>query len=221
MVHFCSGRYCDVVNTIPLPRADDAHTTERCDAARNRRLLLDAAALLVEERGVDAVTMDAVAARAGVGKGTVFRRFGSRGGLVQALLDHTEREFQQAFLTGPPPLGPGADPIDRLIAFGRARIALVEVQGELLRAAEASSANRFDVPARAVTHIHLESLLRTAGAGGDLPLLAQALTAVLEATLVLHQWRNLGYPLDRLADNWSDLARRIARPSESDAATVL
>ncbi|MBH0122371.1 TetR/AcrR family transcriptional regulator [Rhodococcus sp. NPDC003382] len=204
------------MNTIPLPRADDEHTAERCDAARNRRLLLDAATLLVSERGVDAVTMEAVAARAGVGKGTVFRRFGSRGGLMQALLDHTEREFQEAFMTGPPPLGPGADPVDRLIAFGRARIALVEVQGELLRAAEASSSNRFDAPARAVTRTHIETLLRAADVGGDVPLLAHSLCASLEATLVLHQWRNLGYSLDRLSDNWSDLVRRVAASPDSD-----
>ena len=103
--------------------------TERCDAARNRRRLLDAAAEMVATIGVDAVTMDGLASRAGVGKGTVFRRFGSRTGLMQALLDHTEKELQHAFLFGRPPLGPGADPIDRLVAFGRARLDLVEVQG--------------------------------------------------------------------------------------------
>lgn len=48
------------------------------DALRNRALLLDAARRLVAERGADAVTMDDVAAAAGVGKGTLFRRFGSR-----------------------------------------------------------------------------------------------------------------------------------------------
>ncbi|MDJ0110593.1 helix-turn-helix domain-containing protein, partial [Rhodococcus erythropolis] len=90
------------MSAIPLPQIG-AVPVERGDAARNRVLLLDAAALLVAERGVDAVTMDAVACRAGVGKGTVFRRFGNRSGLMQALLDHTERELQQAFMFGPPP----------------------------------------------------------------------------------------------------------------------
>ncbi|MGH3637242.1 MAG: helix-turn-helix domain-containing protein, partial [Mycobacterium sp.] len=60
---------------------------ERGDAARNRALLLDAAHRLVAERGADAVTMDDIAAAAGVGKGTVFRRFGSRAGLMMVLLD--------------------------------------------------------------------------------------------------------------------------------------
>ena len=122
--------------------------TERCDAARNRRLLLDAAVRLVEADGADSLTMDAVATLAGVGKGTVFRRFGSRAGLMLAMLDHTERELQQNFLAGPPPLGPGADPIDRIIAFGRARLAIVEVQGGLLRAAENSADSRYSAPDR-------------------------------------------------------------------------
>ncbi|EUA33870.1 bacterial regulatory s, tetR family protein [Mycobacterium xenopi 3993] len=81
---------------------------ERGDAARNRALLLDAARRLIGERGAEAVTTDDIAAAAGVGKGTVFRRFGSRAGLMMALLDDDERHLQQAFLFGPPPLGPDA-----------------------------------------------------------------------------------------------------------------
>lgn len=198
------------VNIPLLPLADDADQ-ERCDAARNRRLLLDAATCLVAERGVDAVTMDAVARRAGVGKGTVFRRFGSRSGLMHALLDHTERELQQAFMFGPPPLGPGADPVERLVAFGRARLAIVEVQGEVQRAAENSPEFRFSAPARAVSLTHVANLLREAGVDADVELLAAALLAPLEATLVLHQVGNLGMPAQRLADAWEDLVRRVAR----------
>src|ERR1700726_2677170 len=62
-------------------------------------------------------SMQAVATAAGVGKGTVFHRFGDRDGLTQALLDDYMRDFQDAFLHGPPPLGPGAPPDERLAAF--------------------------------------------------------------------------------------------------------
>ena len=95
---------------------------ERGDAARNRVLLLDAARRLIAERGADAVTTDDIAAAAGVGKGTLFRRFGSRAGLMIVLLDEDEKAQQQAFLFGPPPLGPGAAPLDRLVAYGRDRL---------------------------------------------------------------------------------------------------
>ena len=79
---------------------------ERGDAARNRVLLLDAARRLIDERGADAVTMDDIAGAAGVGKGTVFRRFGSRAGLMMVLLDEDERASQQAFMFGPATVGP-------------------------------------------------------------------------------------------------------------------
>ncbi|MCJ0903455.1 TetR/AcrR family transcriptional regulator [Rhodococcus sp. ARC_M6] len=194
----------------PLPRIG-MQPVERGDAARNRALLLDAAATLVAERGVDALTMDAVACRAGVGKGTVFRRFGSRSGLMQALLDHTERELQQQFMFGPPPLGPGAPPIDRLVAFGRARIAMMEVQGDVLRAAENAPEFRFGGPARSLGIMHVISLLREAGVDGDLELLASALLAPLEASLVLHQVRDLGMTPARLTEGWEHLVRRVTR----------
>ncbi|MFI6601985.1 TetR/AcrR family transcriptional regulator [Nonomuraea sp. NPDC050536] len=56
----------------------------RADAARNRRLLLDAAAAEFAENGMD-VSIARIAARAGVGKGTVFRHFDSKEQLVAAI----------------------------------------------------------------------------------------------------------------------------------------
>ncbi|MFD4183313.1 TetR/AcrR family transcriptional regulator [Rhodococcus sp. NPDC058514] len=196
----------------PIPMAGQPEA-ERCDAVRNRALLLDAAAALVAERGADAVTMDAVAAKAGVGKGTVFRRFGSRSGLMQALLDHTEQELQHAFMYGPPPLGPGADPIDRLVAFGRARISLVDLRGDTLRAVEDSPEFRFGSAPRQVSLTHVVMLLRAAGTPGDIPLLAHSLLSPLEAALVMHQVRNLHMPIERIANAWEDLVRRVTGTS--------
>ncbi|MGW3027080.1 helix-turn-helix domain-containing protein, partial [Streptomyces sp. NPDC001221] len=54
----------------------------RADAARNRARLLEVAVRLAAERGIANVTMDDIALGAGVGKGTVFRRFGDRTGLL-------------------------------------------------------------------------------------------------------------------------------------------
>ena len=84
----------------PLPLIDEP-PRERSDAARNREALLAAAARLVERHGVDGVTMDSVAAEAGVGKGTVFRRFDSREGLMGALLNRSETEWQRLLHRGP------------------------------------------------------------------------------------------------------------------------
>jgi AcrR family transcriptional regulator len=117
-----------------LPLAGER--AERCDAVLNRRRILCAARRLFAERGAAGVSMDAVAAAAGVGKGTVFRRFGDRSGLTAALLDEEMRDFQDAFLRGPAPLGPGAPPAQRLDAFVTELVALLDRHLELALAAE-------------------------------------------------------------------------------------
>src|SRR5579863_4591477 len=108
---------------------------ERADAARNRRLLLVTAREMVAEQGAGKLTMDGLAERAGLGKGTVFRRFGTRAGIFASLLDDDEQAFQRQVLAGPPPLGPGAAPLDRLIAYGRARTGFLIEHCDIARAA--------------------------------------------------------------------------------------
>ena len=58
----------------------------RADAERNRRRILEAAAEEFAERGLG-VTMDSIAARAGVGVGTVYRRFPDKAELLEALFE--------------------------------------------------------------------------------------------------------------------------------------
>ncbi|MGE2814295.1 TetR/AcrR family transcriptional regulator [Mycobacterium heidelbergense] len=181
---------------------------ERGDAARNRALLLEAARNLVAERGADAVTMDDVAAAAGVGKGTVFRRFGNRAGLMMVLLDDDERASQQAFLFGPPPLGPDAPPMDRLVAFGRERMRFVHAHHELLSETKRDPELRH-VGAVAVQHTHVRVLLQSARTTGDLDVQADALLALLDADYVEHQLNEGGHTLKTLGDAWESLARKL------------
>src|SRR5918998_1467431 len=121
--------------TSPLPLFGQARP-ERGAAAETRRKVLAAAERLFKAHGPANVSMDAVAAEAGVGKGTLFRRFGDRASLARALLSDTEAEFQERLIRGAPPLGPGAPPLERLTAFGRAYIQFLEGLGDLLQAAE-------------------------------------------------------------------------------------
>ena len=58
----------------------------RRDAARNRALILETAADVFAERGLEA-GYDEIARRAGVGVGTVYRRFPERTELVRALFE--------------------------------------------------------------------------------------------------------------------------------------
>jgi AcrR family transcriptional regulator len=166
-----------------LPLADPARS-ERADAAANRRRILAAADRLFAHRSVEQVSMDDVAAAAGVGKGTLFRRFGDRQGLLLALLDESERALQEAILRGPPPLGPGAPPRARLDAFATALIDLLEERGGIVRASESSAPGaRLRGGAYGAWHHHLAVLLEQLGAAEDPDALAHILLAPLAADL--------------------------------------
>ncbi|MFE0512844.1 TetR/AcrR family transcriptional regulator [Streptomyces sp. NPDC058964] len=183
----------------------------RADAARNRAKLLEAAGRLIAEHGVAGVTMEAVAAAARVGKGTVFRRFGDRTGLLTALLDHSSRQLQADFLGGPPPLGPGAPPVERLRAFGVAVLYRSAEQLDLQLAAQREPTRRFSHPSVGALHTHVTMLLRQILPDADCELLAQTLLAYLDPALVHHLTRQCGMPMERLEAGWTDLVARVTR----------
>ena len=162
--------------------------------------------------------MDGLAERADLGKGTVFRRFGTRAGIFQALLDDDERAFQEQVLSGPPPLGPGAPPLDRLIAYGRARVGFLIAHREIARAALDGSQ---PVPAGAQTPIsqmHIRVLLGQIHLGAaDLDVLAVQLTAALDGPLLLYLSASdlteaAAQTEERIAQGWQDLVQRVCRP---------
>src|SRR5271169_5689384 len=166
---------------------------ERADAARNRRLLLATAREIIAAQGAGQLTMDGLAERAGLGKGTVFRRFGTRAGIFAA-------------------------PLDRLIAYGRARIDFLIGHREIARAALDS---REQVPAGSQTPMsreHIRFLLgqMTLGAA-DLDVLATQLTAALDGPLLLYLSSAIltqaaPQVSERLGRGWQDLMQRVCRP---------
>lgn len=180
---------------------------ERVDAARNRERILCAARRLFDEKGAGCVSMDEVAEAAGVGKGTLFRRFGSRASLAAAVLSERERDFQESFIRGEPPLGPGAPPEERLVAFGEAMLDTLLAHWELLLAAEQGPA-RYTHPAYAVHRLHVTLLLREADAECDAELIADTLLAALGAELFVYLREVRGMDLDRLKGGWRETVRR-------------
>lgn len=187
--------------------------SERADALRNRARIMAAAERLFAERGVHATTMDAIASAAGVGKGTLFRRFGDRASLVFALLDHTERAFQEAILRGPPPLGPGAPPATRLAAFGEAMLDRLERDGELLLETEANVGHWQRSRPYAALWLHVRTLLEEALPHADADYLADVLLAALSPGTFHHQRHVRGLPLERLKTGFADLVARLVRPA--------
>ena len=189
-----------------LPMAGEP-APERADAARNREAILAAALRLVEARGVDCVTMETVASEAGVGKGTVFRRFETREGLMAAVLNESETAWQASVISGPPPLGPGAPALERLVAFGHSRLRTNVTHAALIKAATGSSSARSRAAASFAV-MHVRHLLGELGVSGDLVLLSIALLAPLDVVVVEQQQAD-DISLERIEAGWDDLVRRV------------
>ncbi|MDT5349052.1 MAG: hypothetical protein QOH91_2339, partial [Mycobacterium sp.] len=115
---------------------------------------------------------------------------------------------QQAFLFGPPPLGPAAPPLDRLVAFGRERICFTHAHHELLSEANRDPQTRYS-PAASVNRTHVRLLLASAQTRGDLDAQTDALLALLDADYVEHQLNHGGRNLETLGDAWENLARKL------------
>jgi AcrR family transcriptional regulator len=162
---------------------------ERADAAANRVRILEAAVRVLAERGAEGTSLDAVADEAGVGKGTIFRRFGDRSGLFQALLDEHLRAFQDAFMFGPPPLGPGVPAEDRLAAF---LDGLLDLHDDQLEVTLALERDRWGPPIGGylALSVHVESLIREISPALDAPVTAQLLLNALNANLVRYLRRD-------------------------------
>jgi AcrR family transcriptional regulator len=198
---------------LPVPPAPELpliaeQRAERADAARNRQAILEAARRLMREQGPELITMDRLACEAGVGKGTLFRRFGDRASLFHALLDESERQLQEGFIRGPAPLGPGAPAYERLVAFGHALLAHTEQRGALMLAAEPQVPGmRYRSPVYAAYRSHVSELLAELEAG-DHAYLTDVLLAGLSPELILHRLGG-GMSLAALKQAWEDVVRRL------------
>jgi AcrR family transcriptional regulator len=201
-------------SAVGLPMAGlplvESPRRERADAARNREALLEAAKRLLERDGPEGITMDAVACEAGVGKGTLFRRFGDRASLFRALVDDRERAFQEAFIRGPAPLGPGAPVPERLTAFGHAMFELIEDHGALLvESTPVSPGLWYGHPVYITYRAHLVALLNEHVGPQRAPYLADVLLAALGPDLVLYQRRVLGLSTAELERGWAQLVQSL------------
>ncbi|MFI6389271.1 TetR/AcrR family transcriptional regulator [Nonomuraea sp. NPDC050547] len=171
---------------------------ERADAARNRAKILRAAAELFAGRPPQDVTMDEIAKAAGVGRGTLYRRYPDRAAIAVALLDEHERALQERLMQGPPPLGPGAPPAERLAAFYAAMCDLLEDHAHLVLGTEVGR-QRFETGAYGFWRVHVRSLLAAAGTPGP-DALVDVLLAPLAPEVYTYQRRERGLTKKQIAD---------------------
>jgi AcrR family transcriptional regulator len=198
---------------VDLPAAGASARTrvERADAARNRRRVLEAADRLLADDPAG-TTMQDIARAAGVGKATLYRRYPDRSSIAAALLDEHERALQQALVDGPPPLGPGAPPAERLAAFYAAFVDFLERHGHLSRAIE-TTGQRLRTGAHAAWRLHVAGLVRAAGLPGDPELLAEQLLAPLAPELFHHERTALGRSPEAIAEALGQLGKLLRRSS--------
>lgn len=188
---------------------------ERSDAAANRSRILNAARAILDQRGFEELTMDAVAAAAGVGKGTIFRRFGDRAGLTTALLDDDTREFQDAFLNGQPPLGPGAPPAQRLEAFVVESVRFQVRHIDVLLAAQSAPGHPAPQILGALL-IHVEALLREIHPELDHGVLAGMILSAISAPILYRLLTHTGATAETLEHSALTLVRGVTcRPARS------
>ena len=201
---------------------------ERADAARNRRAILEATEKLLAAHRARDVSMEQVAAEAGVGKGTIFHRFGSRAGLMRALMYERAQALTDAMAEGPPPLGPGAPDRDRLLAFLDAMIETVarnkSLLGELAHteAAEISAPEHpadEGKPVYSIWHAHLSGLLAAQRTDVDAGRTADLMLGALHSEPVLARLTAEGP--ERVAAALRALARSILDAPAPDLQRTL
>jgi AcrR family transcriptional regulator len=193
-----------------LPVAGQA-PRRRADAQRNHERVLCTARRLFAERGAQHVSMDLIAAEAGVGKGTIFRAFGDKSGLVGTILGDDESLLQDALIRGPSPLGPGAPPLDRIIAFGEAYMAFLESHLDLMLASELGLGVRFAKGPFQLYRTHVSLLVREALGDSDVDAdyTADVLLTPLAADFFAYQRRGRRRSIEELCDAYRCLAARV------------
>ena len=196
---------------------------ERADAASNRRLILSTAASLFEEKGVTAVTMADIAQAAGVGKGTLYRRFSNKADICLALMDEQMRAFQNERLAdmrqmqaqGVPPLVILDRFMGALVQFTSVHIPLLcEVQREGLL----EETTQFERP-YFWQYMSIKGLLVEAQKLGVLHLdfdtayAADALLAPLRSDLFQYQHEVRGFSIERISAGLRSIVSGLANSS--------
>ncbi|MGW7431514.1 TetR/AcrR family transcriptional regulator [Streptomyces sp. NPDC054861] len=189
---------------------------ERADAARNRLRILEAARRRLATDGFADLSLDAVAKEAGVGVGTVYRRFRNRAGLVYALIEDNETRFQESFARHCANDAPTA--YDRLRVFLHGLAELVDDNRELLLLAESSGpAGRYRSAPFRRHHEQIAGLIAELAPAADADYLADLLLMAFTPGLFDFQRTERGWEVDRIKRGLDTLIGGIGavRPPEA------
>ena len=183
-------------------------------------LILRTAERLFAERGVANVCMAEIAEAAGVGKGTLYRRFASKAELCLSLRDRQLSEFQAESLARFRRQTAGGVPyLTQLADFLEALVGFTDVHSPLLSEVERGGLLRTEQPLN-LPHfwqfMTVSALLRSAARRGelvadlDLDYVGEALLAPLQIDLFRYQRDARGYAIERIGDGLRRLVALLA-----------
>jgi AcrR family transcriptional regulator len=169
-----------------------------------------------------------IAEAAGVGKGTLYRRFANKAELCLALLDTQMREFQDAMLGRMRVQTAEHVPyMEQLAQFLDSLVELMEVHAMLLvevqRRGLVDEKDNFTQP-HFWLHTTISALLRGAIRAGeiadhlDIEYLADALLAPLRADVFTFQRQSRGFPLERISAGIRSVLSGLAMTSQMETA---
>lgn len=212
----------DIIELVPIHEPRLFQRQERADAAANRALILETAERLFAEHGVAAVNMADIAEEAGVGKGTLYRRFANKAELCMALLDTQLQEFQETMLARMrAQTAEGVSYREQLDQFIDSLVYFTEIHAPLLcevqrsdLAAEGPNLNR----PHYWLHMTIRGLLQKAVQARELPThldvdyLAEAILSPLRTEVFAFQRVTRGFSLERISAGLRSLVGGLYQP---------
>jgi AcrR family transcriptional regulator len=212
-----------ISENLLLDTIEDGQRPERRDAAANRRLILATAAALFAEHGVANINMADIAQAAGVGKGTLYRRFASKAEICLGLMNEQLTAFQNEMLAEFRDMtAQGTSFMMQLEFFLDALVHFTERHSPLL--SEVQRAGLIQGAPHASSHAQLphfwqymtvNGLLQTAVTAGELPptldiaYLGDALLAPLQADIFQFQRQIRGFSVERISAGLRVLVRGL------------
>ena len=183
----------------------------RSDAVKNRALLLETAARLFAEQGVEAVTMSAIAEAAGVGKGTLYRHFVNKMELLRALLDEHDRTLQNRVLQR---LRSVCDALNNLHWFLGEIVRDTLVNKTLLLDGDASSFPSLEHPANWWVRQTILGLLAQIEPPGDVDYMADTLYILTDVRTLYFLRHVRGYDIERIVDGACAIINRLLQEAD-------
>lgn len=178
---------------------------QRVDAVRNRAVVLEAAARLFDAADdPEQVSMNDIAAAAGVGKGTLFRGFGDRLGLILALVEKRNASLYADFSARM--AAETTTPAERVLSALEALLTFKTQNRALMLALEnGGNGSPYATVMYEPWHAHLAGIVTEAHGPHDASFLAHALLAAVRSDLIEH----LRDEPDRVRSGLAALTRAI------------